>query len=111
MAGPVLPTTHDLKVWPEYFAPLDYGTKTFELRLDDRHFAVGDYLRLREWDQKTELYTGRVCWRRVSYVARGGLIPSGFVCMSVQPADPFAVASLETMTTLGERVDDSEAKP
>lgn len=94
-----VPTTHDLKTWPEYFEPLQQGLKTFEFRKDDRPYAVGDVLILREWykelyedaladgstpEEATEFaYSGRHCERRVTYIARGGLIPAGYVVMSV----------------------------
>lgn len=42
---------HDLKCWPEHFAAILAGDKRCELRREDtRRFAVGDRLRLREWD-------------------------------------------------------------
>ncbi len=62
---------HDIKAWPEYFAPVMRGEKTAELRLDDRHYKVGDTLRLREWDPTTESYTGRECLRKVTHVLHG----------------------------------------
>lgn len=50
-------TTHDLKTWPEYHAQLRARTKTFEIRVNDRDYRVGDTLRLREWDPETREYT------------------------------------------------------
>lgn len=42
---------HYLKIYPEYFEAVISGQKTVELRReDDRQFAVGDVLVLREWD-------------------------------------------------------------
>jgi hypothetical protein len=84
--------THELKVWPEYFAALLSGEKTFEFRKDDREprFAVGDVLRLREWLPNEAaafpcgMYSGAELFRRVRYVARSSpLIPDGFCCMSL----------------------------
>lgn len=42
---------HDMKCWPEHFTAIVGGAKRCELRREDtRRFAVGDRLRLREWD-------------------------------------------------------------
>lgn len=94
------PTTHELKVWTMYADALESGVKTFEFRKDDRtpRFEVGDTLVLREWTPpyraETEHewskqfggdFTGREWLRRVSYVARGGVIPDGYCVMSVVP--------------------------
>ena len=51
-------TIHELKTWPEFFEPLYDGTKTFEVRKNDRGFRVGDRLRLREWEVP-EVFTGQ----------------------------------------------------
>lgn len=61
---------HDLKIWPEFFKDLLSGSKTFELRKDDRPYAVGDTLRLREWDPSSQAYTGLYTERDVSYILR-----------------------------------------
>lgn len=43
-------TEHELKCWPEYFARIGTGQKTFEIRRNDRDFQVGDILILKEYD-------------------------------------------------------------
>lgn len=63
---------HDLKTWPEYFDAVASGAKTFEVRLNDRGYMVGNILRLRRFDPRPGIYTGEVLDRRVSYVLRGG---------------------------------------
>lgn len=39
---------HQLKCEAKYFEELCFGTKTFEVRKNDRDFHVGDYLALNE---------------------------------------------------------------
>jgi hypothetical protein len=110
-ARSIPPADHELKTWTEYYTALEQGVKTFEFRRDDRTpaYQVGDVLRLREWNNTFRRcqssmcrssgcmfpqacpgdhrvgYSGRECLRRVTYVARGGVIPSGFCIMSVEP--------------------------
>jgi len=52
---------HILKSWPQFFAPISEGTRTHELRRNDRGFAVGDMLVLREFEPQSQHYTGREC--------------------------------------------------
>ncbi len=66
------PKTHDLKTWPEFFVDVDSGQKDFEVRVNDRGYAVGDTLNLREFDPALGKYTGRACRRWVRYVMPGG---------------------------------------
>lgn len=58
------------KVWPEYFKKLLTGEKNFELRLNDFKVEPGDVMVLREWDPKTQDYTGRVLEKAVTYVGK-----------------------------------------
>ena len=34
-------TEHVLKSWPEFYSPIADGTRTFDLRKNDRNFKVG----------------------------------------------------------------------
>lgn len=68
------PKIHNLKTWPAPYSSLVDGTKTFEIRKDDRGYRVGDMLVLMEWIPPEEIYqdgegcyTGRVMMRRVTY--------------------------------------------
>ncbi|OGM83668.1 hypothetical protein A2421_02290 [Candidatus Woesebacteria bacterium RIFOXYC1_FULL_43_18] len=58
------------KVWPEYFRKIKSGDKTFELRLADWKCKIGDVLVLKEWDPKTQKYTGREISKKVTYVIK-----------------------------------------
>lgn len=78
------PELHELKTWPEYFLATLQGSKTFELRFDDRGFATGDYLVLREYDPATETYTGRHLTFLVTYLLDsedGPWLQQGYVAM------------------------------
>jgi hypothetical protein len=64
---------HELKIWPPSFAAMARGAKRFEARWgDDRRYAVGDWLVLREWDPAepdvARAYTGRCLRATVTYV-------------------------------------------
>lgn len=41
---------HELKIWPQYYERVADGTKTFEVRNNDRDFQPGDEITLHEWD-------------------------------------------------------------
>jgi len=75
---------HELKCWPEYFAKVDDGSKTFEVRKDDRGYKQGDILVLREWDPVFARYSGRSIHKRVTFILRGGSfgIEAGHVVMA-----------------------------
>ena len=70
---------HELKTDPEVFQAMIDGGKTYELRKDDRGFAVGDTLTLRETvNDGADMalgapleYTGRTTGRVVTHVLRG----------------------------------------
>lgn len=105
----------ELKIWPEFFDAVVDGTKPFELRReDDRTFAVGDTLMLREWKPDLSVYgldgwdallaekdveaadtlqrhltargyTGRSCTVRVTYVLRDPQwLQPGVACVGIR---------------------------
>src|SRR5258708_26372309 len=62
-------TTHTLKCWPEFFEAILDGKKTHDLRRsDDRTFRIGDFIRLREFDPRTERHTGREQTVEITYI-------------------------------------------
>ena len=61
---------HELKIAPRYFIPVHSGRKPFEVRRDDRGFAVGDTILLREFVHYSNQYTGRKTRKRITYILR-----------------------------------------
>ncbi len=78
-------TSHELKTWPPAFSAILDGQKTHEVRVNDRHFQVGDNLRLREWNPETECYTGRYIVAAITYITEGGTfgLPPELIVMSI----------------------------
>ena len=81
-------TIHHLKVWPEYFSGLRDGTKTAEVRWNDRGFKVGDMLHLYEYIPGHGA-TGRWVTRTIGRVDDlAHLTMSGWVLLSFAPGVP-----------------------
>ena len=81
--------THELKSWPSQFQAMWNGRKRAEFRRDDRRYAVGDLLDLREWDPEPGHYTGFRLTARVTHLVRGPdfEVPKGFVVLSIEVLD------------------------
>lgn len=84
---------HFLKTWPVFFNALLDGSKTFEVRKNDRGFQVGDILALHEFVPATGGFTGRSLSRRVTYILEGsGTLGTqfglqvGYVIMGLAPS-------------------------
>ncbi len=79
---------HELKTWPEFFSALVSGEKTAEIRKDDRPFAVGDILWLREWCPKINRYTGHEARFKVLSVLRKCIgLKRGSCLIGIKQAD------------------------
>lgn len=51
---------HQLKIWPVYFARVLEGSKTFEVRKNDRGFQVGDTVQLQEFvPEESKIWLGQ----------------------------------------------------
>lgn len=61
------------------------GHKNFEVSKNDRNFKKGDILLLKEWDNQSGEYTGRLLSRNVLYVLQGGQfgIEAGYCVLSI----------------------------
>jgi hypothetical protein len=80
-------SVHQLKVWPQFYPALVDGSKTFEVRKNDRGYQVGDLLVLQEWDPATDAYTGRSTLRHVTYMLAGGAfgLPAELCVLGLRP--------------------------
>jgi hypothetical protein len=72
---------HELKTWPEFYEEVERGRKTFEIRLNDREFGIGDVLWLREFTPGVGL-SGRDCRRVVTYLTDWKQAP-GYVVLAL----------------------------
>lgn len=82
---------HVLKTWPEPYIAIVHGRKHHEIRVDDRGYAVGDVLHLKEWEpnpsgRNVGQFTGRECNVVVTYVTAAGSwgLPSNLCVMSIE---------------------------
>lgn len=83
---------HELKTDPAAFHAVRLGTKTHEIRFNDRDFAVGDELLLRQTvfaaaDLKpgqSHQYTGAELLRRVTHIQEGYGLAPGWVILSME---------------------------
>lgn len=58
------------KTWPDLFQKIVEGKKTFDLRLNDFDIDEGDILVLKEYDPKTQTYSGRILEKKVGFVGK-----------------------------------------
>lgn len=79
--------THKLKIFPEYFNAVKVGTKTFEIRKNDRRFKVGDVLILKEYGicEGVKGYSGKKITKEVTYILEGGQygLEEGYVILAL----------------------------
>ena len=93
--GPAGEWRHDLKIERAFFDDVAEGHKRFEVRRNDRGFAVGHLLRLREWWDDRQEYTGREVMVRVGYVLHqtpDRVLPPGVVVMGIEIVEATTVA-------------------
>jgi len=80
--------THQLKVWSEYMDDLLNGSKTFELRFNDRNFQVGDFLSLMEYDKENQKYLSRELCVKITYILDNSVfdaLKEGYIIMGIKP--------------------------
>lgn len=60
--------THELKILPQYYCRVADGSKTFEVRKNDRGFQQGDSVLLREWEEPLGYTCKKSLFFRIGYV-------------------------------------------
>lgn len=103
-AARMLPKVHRLKSWPDGFRAVLTGRKRFEVRRDDRGYATGDTVELREYTPNVDqlelvpgggtpgTYSGRSAMFLIGYITRGAPLPAGWCA--------FDLVSLEDLNRL-----------
>src|SRR6266851_2256605 len=89
----MMPKSHELKIWSDFFNDVASGKKPFELRRDDRQFDVGDTLHLQEFRPAVGEYTGRTVDVVITYIMRSSRnttkigLPQGFCIIGIKIAE------------------------
>lgn len=76
---------HEVKCNKKEFQFVYLGSKSFELRVNDRNYQVGDSLYLKEFDPETKTFSGRWIIKRITYILFGPSygLPDNMVIMSI----------------------------
>lgn len=75
---------HSIKCWPQQFWAIRSGLKTFEYRKNDRGYRVGDTLTIREFDPKTEAFSGAEVRRTITHMLVSGFgLPEGYAVLGL----------------------------
>jgi hypothetical protein len=85
---------HEMKSQPQFFNEILAGRKTHDLRRNDRSFAVGDTIRLREWIPETKLYTGRELTVKITYITDADS-PCAYSSAAIHPE--FCILSIQQL--------------
>jgi hypothetical protein len=65
--------THYLKTWPVYFRAVESGSKSFEVRRNDRGFQTGDTVILQYHDPDFDMTNAsRSITRKIGWILQGG---------------------------------------
>lgn len=78
---------HELKCDEDYFDAVVRGTKTFELRYNDRGYQAGDTVWLRETRHKGGWWTNRSARFTIGYILATPGLREGWVAFSLLPLD------------------------
>jgi len=81
--------THYLKTVQPFFSQVKSGTKTFELRRNDRDFQVGDEVYLQEYDLSNNSFSGQEVKAFITYVLKDWAgLEDGFCVFAFEVTQP-----------------------
>ena len=91
-----VPTTHVVKSWSWLFDAIARGEKTHDLRINDRDYAVGDFLELHRYNPAMGRFTGEVCTVTVTYITNNkqpcafssAVLPRDYCILSIKLVQP-----------------------
>ena len=62
----------ELKILPDYFWEVINNRKTFEIRKNDKNFKINELIKLREYENENDKYTGGYAIVKILYILDGG---------------------------------------
>jgi len=88
------PYTHQLKSWTMFYKDILSGNRTSDIRSTaDRHFHVGDLMRLEEFDPVKFKYTGEFAYVEITYIQQNKSNPCAISNDALR--DDYAVLSIK----------------
>ena len=83
--------THEIKLLEEFCKPVAGGAKTFEIRLNDRNYLIGDYIKFIPWSKKGNKESKEFQYLKkniyeITYVLSGFGLQDGYVAFSIEPS-------------------------
>lgn len=93
------PKIHRLKTWPDFFRAIEEGRKSFEIRINDRDFRVGDEVLLLEYSPARGEYLGGVIHRKITFILTGGMgLRDGYCAFELGPLEKKESIDLSLLT-------------
>lgn len=92
--------THQLKLQTPFFDAVKDGSKTFEIRENDRGYQTGDLLEFKRFANGRYTDGEEPLLRRITYMLSGWGLKAGFVVLGIGPEHPENAEVLGTTTEL-----------
>lgn len=89
------PVAHIVKSWSMFFEDILSGERTSDIRFNDRRYAVGDTMLLREFNPVNSTYTGREQMVLITYMQQNKSNPCAISRDALK--DGFAVLSIKLL--------------